>query len=799
MDHGKMTSKPNELQPKRDFNFPIWLDVISFLSDDRYSNEDLCCTIASSITRKQFSNIIQAGLKSLFHQTRDFTLISKIQQALRNDLELIHTNDENLSQNQTQSNTKCNHIHSNSNVNGNKSSCIKVFKIQSLTCNIFEYLQFTSLLKCRRVNKQWFYDSYHPASISHMSIRDLFRVLRMQHDNQILKFKHIQSITVDSDNKKLLPIAPIAHVFENFVNIKHININMEHGEPSRAVQRIAQNIIENNLNNIQQLRAIGYEDTSQKYKFPDVIAAKIYSSKFNSLKKLILKNVTLNHSIDFNSLKNLQTLLVDESELGFKFWIKLIDNKCDLSNLRSLTFKKISIAWDSSLVIPFIPHIAEKLTNLEKLELIDSDKFWEKRNRVIEFIFGMLYYLSINKNNKLKILNICLYPQNFKRWIYLYKFNKRVNNQYSDLRLNFVDFNPKLICVYDIYTINFNQLENLTIEFLHSDNYHYNPHKIYTLAHHKDIDSTVRWQNVRTIETLLIADEKTQPSQLFKFILNLIRVGCSNNQNMKNIENENSESLLDDNNDDVNKDDDDEDDDSVVCLETDVSKLKKLAIIGWQEICTIDQLSTAFNVIKFVNLKQLICKQNQYYDIVLQQRKIKHTLRSMNHVNSMINMNMNSIANSSIKRIQIETRFDEYQANKDNYLKQLSIILSNWHKRADIDAQIVFYPQQITNGYKWQHFQFPQKMAMRLLRTLLTNSSDDDIASFLVKEKFVAPYYGGNQNYFYNKINEVENCSIEMIVKLEQEPEYQDDGGAELGFVDVVKKFYFVIRILSRI
>ena len=48
-----------------------------------------------------------------------------------------------------------------------------VFNIQNLNCEIFQFLDFKSLINCRKVNNQWLYDSYHPSSIYHINTSDI--------------------------------------------------------------------------------------------------------------------------------------------------------------------------------------------------------------------------------------------------------------------------------------------------------------------------------------------------------------------------------------------------------------------------------------------------------------------------------------------------------------------------------------------------------------------------------------------------------------------------------------------------
>ena len=54
--------------------------------------------------------------------------------------------------------------------------CHIVFKIDSLHCSIFQYLDFDSIAECSFVSKEWYNKSHDKASFYYLDLNDIFKI-----------------------------------------------------------------------------------------------------------------------------------------------------------------------------------------------------------------------------------------------------------------------------------------------------------------------------------------------------------------------------------------------------------------------------------------------------------------------------------------------------------------------------------------------------------------------------------------------------------------------------------------------
>ena len=139
--------RTNDVSYNSDYCFLKWFEVIRTVNSDVTTFDVLFNAISKSCSKEDFADILLQGIKAQFKEKNDFKLISQLHDSLKDQSTSINKQQHSYQK-----------IAKTTNVVAVKRSCYssnRVFCIQSLLCNIFQYLDFHSFIHCRKVNLQW--------------------------------------------------------------------------------------------------------------------------------------------------------------------------------------------------------------------------------------------------------------------------------------------------------------------------------------------------------------------------------------------------------------------------------------------------------------------------------------------------------------------------------------------------------------------------------------------------------------------------------------------------------------------
>ena len=855
-----------------EYDFVVWFDVMNALFDCRHTIQDICDILESSVGREQFSKILHLGIKSNFEKTNDFSLICKIQQSIKQDLHLRCHKNENTHKKQNKEKYHIVTTDNSKNVTNilqepkanNKSRLLfvnshcKVFGIQSLMCNIFQYLNFESLLHCHLVNKQWFYDSYHPSSVYHLCMNDLQHISQMKRVN-LSRFKNISSLWIESwiDSKASKNLHRFG--WNKFKNISKFRVGTAQVGSMATFENVVCDIIRNNRLSMKKLavqRNPSFKNLNNSHW--DNIVKFIQATTFGQLEKLDLKSVNMFGTfLDINSIKNnsnnssnnnnntinsnniiinsngsnkenkeendiacdisidysgnyfsnLESICIENSHLSVSFWQWLASDGCNLSNLKSLTLSRIDIGTSiktsdnlKKITRDYTPLIAKKLTRLEHFCFEDL-VFNDIAAPMTSIMLSLVYHLGNsckNGNNSVKTLNLLVNPVSVNQWI---KLDKKYGFKFGKSkkkrsRMEKCKYN------YDINSIygNFNQLEHACVSLL-SDS-----RPRVTLA-----------EPSKTLEFILCfitCDHNKDKTRSNCNVINSleateveINMNCSSNSSNSKNNNKKCKSMSKDKIANKNKN-------------KNICNVKQLRLVGWEESnISLASVCSVLKKIRFSNLQRLMLNRNEKYDIVLKRDDLKKQIDCMNLINGLIksvsnNKNCNDY-NYSMS-LRIETKFEsEYLDTgssfgvararwiknivSDDEMQQTAKLLNEWNDRGDIEVNMVFYCDR--DWYKMEHFEFPEKAAGQILLNRINTYTGGSgnigkcVSSLLNKNKFVGPYYGGTPDYIDNQFD-VPNTSMTMIVRLEQYAVEEGDSCNNSQVCHMEKQFVFVVRVI---
>ena len=264
-----------------DYDFVTLFDTKSIIHKESTSFDTLFDAVRNSWSKKEFAKILMSGVDSHFETTKDFKFISKFHDSLKNELPSIYNTTErnthkHSKQHNDQSNDK-NVIQSQqSNYNYNR-----VFNIQSLSCTVFQYLDFNSFIKCHQINLQWLYDCYQPSSVAYLSLdtNDLFfdgesyankncgrggniqRTKTHPIFHNISRFKSISSLRVcPGGGKQFEQNAEYLSELNQFTKVSRLTVSYVENllsPDSNTFSCVLANLIENNKDNLKCIRIRG--------------------------------------------------------------------------------------------------------------------------------------------------------------------------------------------------------------------------------------------------------------------------------------------------------------------------------------------------------------------------------------------------------------------------------------------------------------------------------------------------------------------------------------------------------------
>ena len=400
-----------------DYDFLVHFDVNSAIRSNRCSIDQVVELIKSSASEAQIREIIVDGIDSQFKKSNNFQIISNIHKHIN---QIILNN---------------NHKHNNKSTGESKSQATptpKVFQIQSLICSIFGYLDFQSLLTCSRVNRQWLYDSYNPASLTHIATNHLYKKSKHKCFYNLNRFKSVGSLKLNGWDSEY---DDYFRNLEKFLNFSKLHFEIEEGYlsysyNSESVIGIMPRLIENNKDKLQTLIISKRHGWSQREKnkanllqceflesffFPHLVTLRVRGI---ILQAFYLNNNNNNNNNDnFNSLQDIE---MKNSHLSIGFWRDMYDDKSNLSNIKRLSFIGCKIdASDQELIeSKYIPKIASKLNNLQHFECNNNQAFGTNNTnepQLANILCSFLQHLSQNKKTRdtLKSLDIELTSQWF--------------------------------------------------------------------------------------------------------------------------------------------------------------------------------------------------------------------------------------------------------------------------------------------------------------------------------------------------------------------------------------------------
>ena len=141
------------------YSFTDTFDLSRAIKNEQISDKKILDRLQEITTSQQLRSIIEQGIMAYCNSNKDFTMVSTLSKVLKNDINFAAA----AGASSPDSIKKC-----------EKSIYEKVFKIESLICHIFTYLDLKSLFNASSVNSQWLHDANKKESISCLEIGDLF-------------------------------------------------------------------------------------------------------------------------------------------------------------------------------------------------------------------------------------------------------------------------------------------------------------------------------------------------------------------------------------------------------------------------------------------------------------------------------------------------------------------------------------------------------------------------------------------------------------------------------------------------
>ena len=413
------------------YNFLEIFQSLRFIKDESIPRSIIQRSL-ESLSSDQFRSIISLGVAAHFSKTKDFDVISTLHGNLKQDASINVARDNNNTDGR------------NANIN-----TIKVFSIEDLVCNIFQYLNLKSLIQCRNVNVNWLYCSYNPSSIYRLNISELCKNVRIETDRRryrerelreyqlrassykhshgtwqyfyhgcnILDYKNVSRIKLREWDKT------VHYYFQHlakFNNIREIEIDSHYLSQRTKefhYQDTVSSMIKNNANKIEAIKIREHVATNN-YRLIDydenVNEMSTIMKTFSKQVKLInLKELDISDSVihRFSCLSNKENKFerislrnVYTSQL---FWCDLsIFHSSYLSNLRKMVFVTHQLSERNnddtiykeirSMIVKHLGIIILKLENLKWFTRFDfisdilnalskNDKVMSKNGQIVSF------------------------------------------------------------------------------------------------------------------------------------------------------------------------------------------------------------------------------------------------------------------------------------------------------------------------------------------------------------------------------------------------------------------------------
>ena len=414
------------MQLNNEYDFLVHFDLQQAIRSKDVPLDDIVDALKSCTNEEQIREIIVHGINFQFKQTNDFQIISNAYQQLNSTHYPTKKSNNTVTSTNTSKKSKTN-------------SSTNVFQIENLICSIFSFLDFKSLLKCSRVNKQWLYDSYHPSSLTHIDTYQLYKVCHSQNLTSspmvtyksfynINRYKKVESIQVND-------WAPLLDGYfgnlEKFLNISKFTFDFggNVNTMSKYCTTIMNKMIKNNKNTLTSITVRSYETQALSAVFLPRLEFLRLSGV--TVEGLFLKRLSGSDGTVFNfdssdePVNKLKNVSIGYSQLNAEFWNDITDDNSDLSSITDLTLDECTIGGKNHKIIAsqYIPQLARKLKNLTYFNCtrlftntIRGDRSGAQSTIILPVF---LHHLSQNQRirESLESLHICVTPQWFTNTI----------------------------------------------------------------------------------------------------------------------------------------------------------------------------------------------------------------------------------------------------------------------------------------------------------------------------------------------------------------------------------------------
>ena len=394
-----------------DHTFLPVFELESTILDFDHPIESILHAIKQSITESQLRDVLRFGIKYCYENALTATINKDI--SIETQQPNSHTNSNSII---TAINATFveNFGRSFSNQTDRMTTVNNVLNIQTIMCQIFQFLNFQSLVKASQVNKRCLRNSYHPSSIYTLNINNNYikRLLKLTDKDpfapatifrQFARFSYAKilkcCIIITKEDEKASIIKYLLHYLSHCRKLCAIEINLIdivkdwYGSFSAAfiIQSSLTNMIEFVLkNNCSTLTHLNIYSQGLRMENYDYVSKTMQTTIDDTIiKRLDLTQINFQslHQAIFNgeiySITKTSTVQrLDLINLHFTKHTWFSINQFNLSNVRVFNFhcymlreelNSIQLAMDCKL----IEQVAQKLVSLEKCKMVyyESNSF----------------------------------------------------------------------------------------------------------------------------------------------------------------------------------------------------------------------------------------------------------------------------------------------------------------------------------------------------------------------------------------------------------------------------------------
>ena len=417
------------------YDFVSSFELKQSVSNESIDLETMVRCLNKVLSSQQLRHIINLGIECYCKEKNNFDIIKMIQ----NQFSSINPIKKSSSKSKNDNNTDSSHT------GYYHYYCFETFDIQEIVCKIFQFLDFQSLINCRKVNIQWMKDSYQPLSIYHVNTNNLYGASALKdHYHNILTFKNAHCLEIHpwppalKDYFQLLKtqfckIDQLSIVSSPLELARQTNVELDHEEMSSQYVDMIGCILQNSKNGLQKL--LIDQENSQT-----TLVGNVVNDLFNLKKEekeesnIYLKNLqdlqlrdftVIRFSLKFN-FSNLRVLCLDRMCTELEFWQQLKDGFCGCSvngiNMTKLSFNSVYIRdpdknsskLNHQFINDIIPSFASAVSQIKTFECYNSEPPTDLYYSVFEYqqlshtYSYWMAHLSSRNDKKLELMYIYL-------------------------------------------------------------------------------------------------------------------------------------------------------------------------------------------------------------------------------------------------------------------------------------------------------------------------------------------------------------------------------------------------------